>query len=71
MTSQTDLWADPEAFFIEAEEYYGCRDSVINKNESQMLVTFKILKHEITCGMAGEEAKEVESSRGQLHFWGF
>ena len=31
MTSQTDLWADPEAFFIEAEEYYGYRDSDINK----------------------------------------
>ena len=32
MTSQTDLWADPEEIiFFEGEEYYGYWDRDINK----------------------------------------
>ena len=32
MTSQTDLWADPEVFFIEAiKEYYGYWDGDMAK----------------------------------------
>ena len=72
MTSQTDLWADPEEImFLKVKNITGIGIAILIKNESQMLVTLKMLKHMITCGMAGEEAEQMESSRGQLHFQGF
>ena len=72
MTSQTDLWADPEEImFLKVKNITGIGITILIKNESQMLVTLKMLKHMITCGMAGEEAEQMENSRGQLHFQGF
>ena len=58
-------------FFLKVKNITGIENAILIKNESQMLVTLKMLKHMITCGMAGEEAEEGESSRGPLHFRGF
>ena len=58
-------------FFLKVKNITDIEIAILIKNESQMLVTLKMLKHMITCGMAGEEAEQMESSRGQLHFQGF
>ena len=45
ITSQTDLWADPEEIFLKLKNITDKEMAILIEHECQMLVTLKMLKH--------------------------